>query len=86
MKDDIGLKTGFRFFNIIHHSVQCNNNNDNNNNDKNNNDNKRNNNNNNSSSSFVFLSFIFNFAISLVCLFQRRMPTNECIIHFSTKR
>ena len=35
-----------------------------------------------------FVYFVVNFAIifGFICLFQRRMPTNGCIIYFSIKR
>ena len=35
-----------------------------------------------------FVYFVVNFAIifGFICLFQRRMPTNRCIIYFSIKR
>ena len=35
-----------------------------------------------------FVYFVVNFAIifGFICLFQRRIPTNGCIIYFSIKR
>ena len=42
---------------------------------------------NNNNKSFVFCFFVFYFAIfGFICLFQKRMPTNACIIYFSIKR
>ena len=60
------------------HSIQCNNNNDDNH------DHNNNNNNNNNNNSFASLVFNIYFAIffGFICLFQRRMSTNACIIYF----